>query len=147
MIVFNFAGAGTSGIAGNATLLYLDVNMSASISAGNHIPVNLLSVVVNEGNPKLKVNGGCIDVTTATAVDEPANSDIKIAYYKSSGIIRIDNIPENCKALSVYNIAGQKVLRLKIADSSSLINVSGWDSGIYLVQIDKDKKGCSKIIL
>jgi len=144
---FTFAGAGTSGITGNATLLYLDVSMGTNIKSGDHIPVSLASVVVNEGDPFLKINDGYIDVTTATAISKQPISNIKIIYDKYSGLIRIENIPENCKTLSIYNIAGQKVFKSIFFDKPFLINTGGWNRGIYLFQFESDIIVCKKIIL
>ncbi len=142
---FNFAGAGTSGITGNATMLYLDVNMGSGISVGDHIPVNLTSVVVNEGSPNLKVNSGTIDVTAETAIDETSSHNIKIMYDETSGLIRIKNIPESCIGLSVYNITGQKIYHTTQTGKVLQINVSDWNRGIYIIQVVADKNVCKKI--
>jgi len=128
---FTFAGAGTSGVTGNATLLYLDVSMGSGIAAGDHIPIN----------------DGYIDITTATAISEQPINDIRIIYDKSSGLIRIEHIPENCKSLSVYNIVGQKIFKSNNVVNPFLIRVANWDKGIYIIQIASDIIACRKIML
>ncbi|WP_299095946.1 T9SS type A sorting domain-containing protein [uncultured Winogradskyella sp.] len=52
--------------------------------------------------------------------------------------INVETVGAN-GTLEVYNILGKKVLRQEIElDQTSQIDVSGWDSGVYLVKISSD---------
>ncbi len=74
--------------------------------------------------------------------------EAKIAMYPNpvSSSLSINSL-ENIDAISIYNVIGQEVMNLKVNDANVVINVSGFQNGIYIVKaFSEGKVSTSKFI-
>jgi hypothetical protein len=142
---FKFAGAGVSGITGNATLLFLDFNMGSGLSVGETIPLNWNNIVANEGSPRLKLIGGSIEITASTNIDLPSEGVVRVVYDQRSHQVTLKNIPPNCQSILLYDITGQLVQQFE-PDGNELKFISNhYQSGIYIIKVSSDVTHCLKV--
>ena len=78
-------------------------------------------------------------LTTLSVMDIELNTDFRIYPNPSNTILRVSilELSPNLK-MGVYDILGKQILQRKINDFSTVVNVSSWNAGVYLVTISND---------
>jgi len=142
---FQFAGAGISGVNGDVTLLSLEVFIQSGLTVGQVIPLNFSEVLMNEGNPRLLVVAGSVEIEEPTSIDATNKNFIRVIY--ETGFVRIENLPQPCKWLSLYSITGQQVMKIQPEGQSYLINTNHYNKGIYILEVIGERKQYQKIKL
>ncbi|HBF88540.1 MAG TPA: hypothetical protein DDX39_07855 [Bacteroidales bacterium] len=101
-------------------------------------------VFVQDNNTKEIHQAGLLDYYTGK---ESINSDISVNVYPnpSTGIITISNA-ENTK-ITVYNILGEQILSANSLYNTKSLNLSTFENGTYIIQIEKGNKLSTKKIV
>ncbi|WP_430812482.1 MULTISPECIES: cohesin domain-containing protein [unclassified Carboxylicivirga] len=131
---FQFAGAGVTGVAGDVTMLSLDVTLAEGLPVGQVIPVNLTDMMVNEGRPRLNIISGAIEIGEPTAVNQPGQDGIKVVYLP--GIVRVINLPDDCRYISLYAMTGQQIEMVRSEGSQYDFFTNSYKKGIYILKFD-----------
>ena len=142
---FQFAGAGVSGVNGDVTMLGLEIFIQNGLNVGQVIPLSFSEILMNEGNPRLRVVAGSVEIAEPTALDENLKDEIKVIYQ--SGIVRIENLSNNTRWLTLYSLTGQQVLKTMVEGNSYTLVKSHFVKGIYIVEISGEVKIYLKIKL
>ncbi|MBS2098337.1 cohesin domain-containing protein [Carboxylicivirga linearis] len=142
---FQFAGAGVSGVNGDVTMLGLEVFIQNGLNVGQVIPLSFSEILMNEGNPRLRVVAGSVEIAEPTALDENLKDEIKVIY--ESGIVRIENLPNDTRWLTLYSLTGQPVLKTMVEGNVYTLVKGQFVKGIYIVEIFGNNKIYLKIKL
>jgi hypothetical protein len=89
-----------------------------------------------------------IKPTTLNNINEISESDFTIYPVPASSIldIAINNNNYRNMSLSLINVLGEKVLEKKITDNAIHIDVSGYEQGIYFLELNTDRSTFTKKI-
>ena len=71
----------------------------------------------------------------ATGIREFNNFHFDIYPNPASGLVHVATELEGAKTLSVFNMAGQEVLRKQVFELQSVLDVSSLEKGIYMLRI------------
>ncbi len=71
----------------------------------------------------------------ATGIREFNNFHFDIYPNPASGLVHVATELEGAKTLSVFNMAGQEVLRKPVFELQSVLDVSSLEKGIYMLRI------------
>ncbi|MCU4163716.1 Ig-like domain-containing protein [Carboxylicivirga caseinilyticus] len=142
---FQFAGAGVSGVSGDITMMGLEVFIKQGLNVGLVIPLNFSDLIVNEGYPRLLVEAGSVEIGEPTAIDDNFKDEIRVIY--SPTFVKLENIPEDSRWLSLYSITGEQVFKTKIEGKTLTLLRSQFVKGIYLIEITGNNKLYLKIKL
>lgn len=81
------------------------------------------------------------NVSYAAPLSIASFEDTKISMYPNpvSSSLSINSV-EKLDAISIYNVIGQEVLNLKVNDTNTIINVSNFENGIYIIKTFSEGK-------
>jgi len=122
-----------SGIADGSSLnIVYAINSSPSFSLGYH------------GGPPSR-NAALATFSTLSTDDFNVGLDFSLSPNpaKDKFVVTLPNTVENAQ-LEVFNVLGKRVLAKEISDIDSTVNVSNWNSGIYLVRISNGETSQTK---
>lgn len=76
-------------------------------------------------------------VVEITSLNENISDDVTIYPNPAKDIIYID-VKENVKEINVYNMLGVKMSSFNVQSSTANIDMSGYDSGLYILNIETE---------
>ncbi len=81
------------------------------------------------------------NVSYAAPLSIASFEDTKISMYPNpvSSSLSINSV-EKLDTISIYNVIGQEVLNLKVNDTNTIINVSNFENGIYIIKTFSEGK-------
>lgn len=81
------------------------------------------------------------NVSYAAPLSIASFEDTKISMYPNpvSSSLSINSV-EKLDAILIYNVIGQEVLNLKVNDTNTIINVSNFENGIYIIKTFSEGK-------
>jgi len=101
----------------------------------------------NGGSPVYHTRGrGSVSIDFTLSTDDfNVGLDFSLSPNpaKDKFVVSLPNTVENAK-LEVFNVLGKRVLAKEISDIDSSVNVSNWNSGIYLVRVSNGETSQTK---
>ncbi|MDR1526432.1 MAG: T9SS type A sorting domain-containing protein [Dysgonamonadaceae bacterium] len=115
-------------------------------TSGKYVKMYLKQFINAEGKPGfLKFDYQFIPLAGTNGI--PVTDTCPSTVYVNSASQTLDiYLPESAE-VAIYNLAGLPVKRVKAPSGNRAIPVSGWEKGIYIVQIHSDKESRTQKII
>ncbi|MDH7446523.1 chondroitinase-B domain-containing protein [Aquimarina sp. 2201CG14-23] len=87
-------------------------------------------------------------INSLLSIEENELSAFRMHPIPASDNLKVNNLKENFTKVSIFNLTGSKVLSQVIQNEEDIIlDVSGLNSGLYILQFSNDKRVVSKKII
>lgn len=90
------------------------------------------SSLVYQGSNRVTARNTALAQSVAVGLNQNllANSKVYVAEQQ----LQMKNLPSSLRAVALYNLKGQLIIEKRISSENEMINLEGYDSGVYLVQ-------------
>lgn len=130
----NFALSGTVPIGKVGKLMYIRVHFNQTIVVGDVFYINCNELILNEGNPNVKVKSGTITIKSlSTGLKETQQASIVLYPNPTNSSFQLKGVVGAAK-LDLFSIEG-KLLITKEYSNDEIIPVNMLSKGIYVVRI------------
>lgn len=127
-------------------MMEFDFNNQASGTAvfNQAFNFNMMSIFFNFGTDGATAGEKTYyfdNVSYAAPLTAASFDEAKISMYPNpvSSSLSVNSL-EKLDTISIYNVIGQEVMRLKVNDTNAVINVSNFQNGIYIVKAFSEGK-------